>query len=264
MDDMFFGNDVDESVYFTEKGGQKLFVETHLKVKSKIEFQSNSEWKSLQYTNGLLNTYFRDNDAKFRYYTSHGPHMSDRFVWNEIEKIWLQETTETSSHRFRGMDIHRHFMYIFYLQERVSKPFDLKTMFEDILDEDRNGMLSECELIQLEDWSQCNECVNQEMDKMTLQDLEQQTSLIDGLKKSYDETEKERKESTLSIDNPLQFMMLQENNYATELKRLLQTKSRYKMFCLNDDFRDTTHARVVTALREAYEVFFPQKSKFEK
>lgn len=81
---------------------------------------SIGEWNSLQYSNNLLSRQF---GARHRSYLAHVPHVLCTPMLQEIQHIWPDEFSQTSSHRFRGEgraeDIQVSFFMAHYVMERL-------------------------------------------------------------------------------------------------------------------------------------------------
>ncbi|KAF9931467.1 hypothetical protein FBU30_010083 [Linnemannia zychae] len=106
---------------------------------------SVGEWNSLQYSNNLLSRQF---GPRHRSYLAHVPHVLCAPMLQEIQSLWPEEFSKTSSHRFRGEgsaeDIQVSFFMAHYVIERLRET-QLESFWNYRLDANMDGVL---------DWSE--------------------------------------------------------------------------------------------------------------
>ncbi|KAG0022083.1 Xanthine phosphoribosyltransferase 1 [Entomortierella chlamydospora] len=107
------------------------------------------EWNSLQYSNHLLSGQF---GPRYRSYIAHVPHVLSVPLLKEIEAIWPEAFSQTSSHRFRGegqaRDIQVSFFMAHYVIER-QRETQLSSYWFHRLDSNQDGVLDWSEREQL-------------------------------------------------------------------------------------------------------------------
>ncbi|KAI1310802.1 Xanthine phosphoribosyltransferase 1 [Mortierella claussenii] len=162
-DDVFLGRTTSFADVWTPLYGFVFHLEPTLLVPPTIlpapEYTlAVGEWNSLQYSNYLLSKQF---GARHRSYLAHVPHVLSTTLLQEIQSMWSEELSETSSHRFRGEgeghDVQVSFFLAHYVMERLRET-QLTSFWFHRLDADQDGQLDWSErerlLKRIDDWNQ--------------------------------------------------------------------------------------------------------------
>ncbi|KAG0290511.1 Xanthine phosphoribosyltransferase 1 [Linnemannia gamsii] len=146
-DDVFLGRETSASDIWTPLYGFVFHMEPTLLVPPTLlpppltNTLSIGEWNSLQYSNYLLSRQF---GARSRSYLAHVPHVLCTPMLKEIQHIWSEEFSQTSSHRFRGEgraeDIQVSFFMAHYVMERLRET-QLSSFWNYRLDFNLDGVL---------------------------------------------------------------------------------------------------------------------------
>ncbi|KAF9358419.1 Xanthine phosphoribosyltransferase 1 [Mortierella sp. AD094] len=153
-DDVFLGTTMLPADVWTPLYGFVFHMEPSLLVPPTIldlpqETLVIGEWNSLQYSNYLLSKQF---GPRYRSYIAHVPHVLSVPLLKEIQTIWPEAFSQTSSHRFRGegqaRDIQVSFFMAHYVIER-QRETQLSSYWFRRLDANQDGVLDWSEREQL-------------------------------------------------------------------------------------------------------------------
>ncbi|KAF9912139.1 Xanthine phosphoribosyltransferase 1 [Linnemannia zychae] len=145
-DDVFLGRETAAADIWTPLYGFVFHMEPTLLVPPTIlplppNTLSIGEWNSLQFSNHLLSRQF---GARHRSYLAHVPHVLCTPILQEIQSLWPEEFSQTSSHRFRGegqgQDIQVSFFMAHYVMERLRET-QLASFWNYRLDANLDGTL---------------------------------------------------------------------------------------------------------------------------
>ncbi|ORZ28898.1 hypothetical protein BCR41DRAFT_418000 [Lobosporangium transversale] len=145
-DDVFFGKPLGSSDFWTPLYGFVFHMDPNTVVPPYVPVASSTnmnvgEWSSLQYTNSILSKQF---GPRHRVYIAHIPHILSVPLLEEIQSIWPEEFSKTSSHRFRGEgeahDLQVSFLMAHYVMERLRET-QLTSYWRYHLDKNQDGRL---------------------------------------------------------------------------------------------------------------------------
>jgi len=247
--------------------------------------------QSLIFVNRLYTKKFGPENRKV---PAHLPHMIDRDVVQEMQNTWEAEWNATSSNKFRSRkDMQYSFSYYYYMLNRHTiQEIDVKKIIQKEVDTDEDGLINDnefrtltalahadievlhnCTLNASRSVSDFNEKVLHNLSYGTaeqsikfhawpsVEDVMLCELVVSGIRDNLDRKQRFQTHSTIS-DKAVAFEMIGDN-YTATLSQLDSIRMRQSKFiCINDNMANPSE-KLVQALRNFFESFWPTPSKFE-
>ncbi len=246
--------------------------------------------QSLIFVNRLYTKMFGPENRKV---PAHLPHMIDRNAVEEMQNIWEAEWNTTSSNKFRSRkDMQYSFSYYYYMLNRHAiQDIDVKKIIKEEVDTDGDGLINDNEfrtltalahaaidvlhncIVNASRISDFNEKVLHGLSYGTaeqsikihawpsVEDVMLCELVVNGIRDTLDRKQRFQTHTTMS-DKAVAFEMIGDN-YTATLSQLDSIRMRQSKFiCINDNMIDPSE-KLVKALRNFFESFWPFPSKFE-
>ncbi len=247
--------------------------------------------QSLIHVNRLYTKRF---GSEARKVPAHLPHMIDRDSVQEMQDIWANEWNTTSSHRFRSQkDMQFAFSYYYYVIHRhLIQDIDVKRFISENVDTNKDGLIDDNEFrtltaIARSDIYALHNCTLNASDSSlihnekvqhsfpygtaesslaiklwpTVHDVMKCELVVKGILDNFDRKGKFQTHTTTS-DKDVAFEMISDN-YTLTLSQLDSIRMRQSKFiCINDNMKEPS-VKLMQALKDFFEAFWPTPSRFE-
>ena len=247
--------------------------------------------QSLIFVNRLYTKKFGPEPRKV---PAHSPHLIDRDAVQEMQDLWSREWNATSSNKFRSRsDMQYAFSYYYYMMNRHTiQDIDVKKIIEEEVDTDRDGLINDNEFrtltaiarADIEVLHNCtlnasggalefSENLTEELSYgraertirinawPSINDVMACELVVKGIRENIDRKLYFQAHSTTS-DKNIAFEMIGDN-YTATLSQLDSIRTRQSKFiCINDNMKNPS-PKLLQALRDFFEAFWPIPSKFE-
>jgi UDP-N-acetylglucosamine-lysosomal-enzyme len=240
---------------------------------------------SLRFVNMLFTKAFGRTQRKV---PAHMPHFIDARIMSDLQARWPKEFDATSSHRFRNShDMQFSFSYYYFLIH-TPKEFDLRSHFDEFLDNDHDGVLTDDEIhylamlmnhrtpVSAQQLTEVRaQLINGSIDAsqewlstdktslvITFEGLASTPSIVRQLSDSI--TSRPRYRHSMENLDQVDFYMVRDNHTLVQ-HRLAEIRAQeHKFICLNDDMNKThPNPQTIEALHSFYNWIVPNKSPFE-